>query len=454
MSGRKPKGTASKGLAERRPPPPQPAAPDFQAKLDKALSEASPHALARARQRLYNRLLDAEVIVRDAKYTTLGRLRQRWRAAQRLFDSGALDESVRTVPRWQRDDSLPGELLRPHALKQQLREEEEQELELDRLGHGNVYRRRVGGPLGHLLPGQRDFAFGIYADAEGVEDALCDRWAGLSPSEALAGDALFSDAVRSAPAARLALMARAARPVPLSGASRALEARLARSLLARGAETGGGGAEAEADRRDLARFARLFDEERLRAADFVEATVVRDRRSGASTTTHTIREGTHLVLSSTPGGGLVAEAISPGPIGSRTTTILGSTRNPRVASAVFSLALGPEPLCAAAKRSAGHGLLWCANGLRFTPAPGPEHFRPGRDASGRLAPPRAVGGERVNLRRPGAFQLDEATATNADPDADVGGRMLLQGVRRAVQPASAGELSGDGGWGDALVGAR
>jgi hypothetical protein len=64
------------------------------------------------------------------QYTTLGRLRQRWRAAQRLFDSGALDESVRTLPRWQRDDSLPGELLRPHAHKQQLREEEEDELEL------------------------------------------------------------------------------------------------------------------------------------------------------------------------------------------------------------------------------------------------------------------------------------------------------------------------------------
>ena len=32
MSSRKPKGTASKGAAERRKPPPQPAAPDVQAK--------------------------------------------------------------------------------------------------------------------------------------------------------------------------------------------------------------------------------------------------------------------------------------------------------------------------------------------------------------------------------------------------------------------------------------
>ena len=49
------------------------------------------------------------------------------------YSSGMYDEDVRTIPRWQAQEAVPGHKLRPGSQKQQLRPEEEESLELVRL---------------------------------------------------------------------------------------------------------------------------------------------------------------------------------------------------------------------------------------------------------------------------------------------------------------------------------
>jgi hypothetical protein len=54
---------------------------------------------------------------------------------------------------------IPSRYVRPGATKQVLRQDEEQALQLDRMGNGNVFSPRK--ILGTLLGGRRDFAYGI-----------------------------------------------------------------------------------------------------------------------------------------------------------------------------------------------------------------------------------------------------------------------------------------------------
>lgn len=77
-----------------------------------------------------------------------------------------------------------------------------------------------------------------------------------------------------------------------------------------------------------------------------------------------IKEGTHLILSSTPDAGLNVEAISPGAIGSRKTTIVGRVKNPIMTAATFEAMIGANTIDKQVRENCLRGLVWCANGLR------------------------------------------------------------------------------------------
>jgi len=94
-----------------------------------------------------------------------------------------------------------------------------------------------------------------------------------------------------------------------------------------------------------------------------------------------IKKGTHFVFTATPEGGLLAEAITPGQLKDRKTRVIGSSDNPLLTKAMFSLFLGPQSLDPNGKRHVGNGVLFCANGggSVVKPAPGNAKVRLGKD---------------------------------------------------------------------------
>jgi len=110
---------------------------------------------------------------------------------------------------------------------------------------------------------------------------------------------------------------------------------------------------------DLESFISLFDEKRVKDCDWVE--------------NGNIKKGTHLIFSSTPFGGLVAEAISPGPLSKRKTTIIGKSDNPILTAACFESFVGKNAIDEIGRQRCLHAILWCANGLSTnTRGPNPD----------------------------------------------------------------------------------
>ena len=85
-----------------------------------------------------------------------------------------------------------------------------------------------------------------------------------------------------------------------------------------------------------------------------------------------VQAGTHLVFTTTPKGGLTAEAITPGALRDRKTSFIGRADNPLITGALFDAFLGPAPLDAVGQRRAASGFLWAANGLAFKPGQHPD----------------------------------------------------------------------------------
>lgn len=133
-----------------------------------------------------------------------------------------------------------------------------------------------------------------------------------------------------------------------------------------------------------------------------------------------VKAGTHLIVSATPHGVLTVEAISPGPLRQRTTSVIGSTHSPTVTAALFNMFLGPRPLDPTGRLAVGNGMLWCANGGRFRlGAGGPQHWASGLGAD---ALPRI---EALHAN-PSIFHLLSGSSSR---DNERGGQLLLQGIQ-------------------------
>lgn len=85
--------------------------------------------------------------------------RDRMQKEQQAYDRGLYDEDIRSIPRAQAKALLTSKEARPGAMKEMLREEEEKELQLEKLGNGNVFSPRK--VFGKLFEGKRDFAYGL-----------------------------------------------------------------------------------------------------------------------------------------------------------------------------------------------------------------------------------------------------------------------------------------------------
>ena len=375
--------------ALRRPPPP----PQRQAWLE-SLSRAE---LEQLRAVAWDRLAKAKKVTVAGETMTLKALREQALRERAELESGMYDETSRSIPRWQAQRLVPSERLRPGAHKQMLRPAEEAALELQRMGHGSVFSPPARA-LRALLPGRREFAFGVFARPERARAVLGAAWAGRDPAATLSDPAFYADVLRRCHQVELTLMLLASRPLPLAAARPAVEAAL-RSRM----EVLGGAAPLPAgDAADLAAFVHLLDDRRLEGAAWVER--------GA------VRRGTHLIFSATPAGGLTAEAITPGALAERRTSLIGVAKSPLLTAAVFDSFLGAAPLDARGRRQVGAGLLWAANWLSFAEGEHPDVRVAVRNERGELDFPPPEGAERISPAD-AAFRLLEASARPA--------RMLL-----------------------------
>jgi hypothetical protein len=148
-----------------------------------------------------------------------------------------------------------------------------------------------------------------------------------------------------------------------------------------------------------------------------------------------IKKGTHFVFTATPKGGLLAEAITPGQLKDRKTRVIGSSDNPLLTKAMFSLFLGPQALDPNGKRHVGNGVLFCANGggSVVKPAPGNAKVRLGKDGKPVLE-------ELTILKMKAKPQLFEVL----DRQVRQGQRMLVNAVEQATKSRDSNRGAGGG----------
>lgn len=76
------------------------------------------------------------------------------------FERGLYQEDQRTISRAEAQKLVPSFQLRRGSFKQILRKDEEEKLELQRLGHGNCFAHRKAFGIIPFIP-NRNFAYGI-----------------------------------------------------------------------------------------------------------------------------------------------------------------------------------------------------------------------------------------------------------------------------------------------------
>jgi hypothetical protein len=268
--------------------------------------------------------------------------------------------------------------------KQVVSEREEEELELQRMGGGEF---RVGSGK----RGSGNVAYGVYCRPKNVEAVLGRRYKGLDPAKVVGGveGSFTHDVLRRCHALDMHAML-----VVMDNLSlKACQGVLRDELAARVKRLDGGQGRSEGS---IESFVGLFDEARLsKEESFV------DQKSGS------IKKGTHIVLSSTPKAHLLVEAVSPGPIGRRTTTLLGMQKDPVVTASVFECFVGENAIDKRGGLRCLDGLVWCANGLQTDTRTNPTSIVCEVDDDGAELFGPFSNVENVSLLMPGAFKVEQ-----------------------------------------------
>jgi hypothetical protein len=286
--------------------------------------------------------------------------------------------------------------------KQIVSEAEEAELELQRMGGGEL----CVSSSSSAGRGRPNVAYGVYCRPKHVEAVLGKRYKGLDPKEVVEGmEGRFAyDVLRKCHVLDMHAVLVMMEHVPLKACQQVMRDELG----ARVAKLGAGDAKRQQEQQgqkeqkeqqknnSLESFVRLFDAERLKKEEsFV------DQKSGC------IKKGTHIILSSTPKAHMVVEAVSPGPIGKRTTTILGMQKDPIVTASVFDCFVGHDALDTEGGLRCLDGLVWCANGLGTDTRTNPRSNVCEVDAEGRELFGPFTEMHHVSLNAPGVFRLED-----------------------------------------------
>ena len=271
--------------------------------------------------------------------------------------------------------------------KQVVSEEEEAALELQRMGGGEVCVGRSMKP---------NVTYGVYARPHNVEMVLGKRYKGLDPREVTDGmEGQFAhDVLRKCHVLDMHAMLVTMEDISLKACQQVM-----RDELEHRVKKLGGGSEGGSGIED---FIKLFDASRfssLKEGNFVDQK------------TASIKKGTHIILSSTPKAHLMVEAVSPGPIGRRSTTILGMQKDPVVTASVFDCFVGRQAIDKAGGMRCLDGLVWCANGLQTDTRTNPMSNVCEVDEDGNELYGPFKGEEKVSLLMPGAFRVEDDRRT-------------------------------------------
>lgn len=232
--------------------------------------------------------------------------------------------------------------------KQTLSEVDEQQLELQRMGAGIINiegNKNVLSLLGGILRKNQshgDVVYGIYCRPGRAREILGRRWQGIAPDEVVSSGRFQYDILRKCHMLDMHAMLVMMEPAPL----KLIQPMMQNELEKRVEKLSTGD---DKIRDDIHNFVKMFDEHRVKESDWMAG--------GA------IKKGTQIILSSTPKAGLIVEAIAPGPLGRRKTTIIGMNRNPILTASVFDCFLGHEAIDKEGGLRCLDGLVWCANGL-------------------------------------------------------------------------------------------
>jgi len=193
------------------------------------------------------------------------------------------------------------------------------------VGEGCVWRRR---PTRWLkgLDGQLDFRFGVYVHEGHAHTLLGPTWAGHPTREATGSPQFWEDVLAAGPQLGMTFAIAAARDVPLQEAAQCWHQHIKQRLHVRGT--------AEDQVQDsLDSLGGLMDVPRMLA----ETRLFNPRGSH-------IREGSTLLLTLMPDGGLLAQGMTGDPLRTREYYIMGSLERAQpLCAALVSLALGGGP---------------------------------------------------------------------------------------------------------------
>lgn len=228
--------------------------------------------------------------------------------------------------------------------KQVLSEREERDLELQRMGGGS-FDISGGGLLPRAWRRSRDVAYGVYCRGDRVHALLGKRWKGREPESVIESGTFEWDALRKCHGLDMHAMMVIMRPISLREirpmVKKELEKRVDKLSMSHD-----GGQDMQVD---IDKFVSIFDEKVLQGSECVDG--------------EKVKKGTHVIFASTPKAEVVVEAISPGPIATRRTSLIGINRNPIVTAAVFDCFIGHDAIDVGGGLTCLDGLLWCANGL-------------------------------------------------------------------------------------------
>lgn len=256
-----------------------------------------------------------------------------------LYLTGAFDQELSSKTMAERKAMHPSYLNRPSAIKMQLPDEEEQKLELDKLGWGMQGNKLFG----KIVPGMQEYAWAIYGNCNNARAVLEKKWAGKDPQKVLSNPTYYQDIIKHAPLMELTLMVKTAKDLSLPKFRREYGERLYRRLESYGASA--------AEGRALADWLGLFHEERLQGLPFMK-----DNK---------VLKGTHMIFSVNLKGELLAEVQDPRELRHRQQFKLGVCENKHISRAVFDIFLGEDAIQQQGKQSVGNGLLYALNGFTW-----------------------------------------------------------------------------------------
>eukprot|EP00873_Tetraselmis_striata_P005980 jgi/Tetstr1/426244/TSEL_016564.t1 len=338
--------------------------------------------------------------------------------------------TIRDKPRWMQDLFISPYKLRRGAEKMELRRFEEDKLELELLGNGNVFSPAP--IVRNMFGGRHDFSYALYANTKRMPELMAGEWADKDPNIVMRDPSFFHDLLVNGPGMELTLMVMPGRDLPVSEAVSAIRPAMLRTLESIEHDEG--------DTADVEVFLRMFNQRRMAGAPFLE----RDDKGNLM-----LKEDTRLMFKMGPDGQTYAEAITAGKIRDQQAIMIGSYFNPKVTYSFFDAFTGVNAVDPIGKQSIGRGALFITNGFTFQG--GNPDQRLVRDT---CAPPleqlKFYKGEAIQETLEPSASLFTFSKPRPEVDGEsTAGRVLLTGIRsykqlRRAARRRARAASGDG----------